>query len=363
MIWNWIVQNSSVIRDLGSILLGIFGIGFLAWRSRSADRQAEASQMQADVAQKQVSLARRDSLVDRYQKGSDMLGNETMSTRLGGMYSLKRLAEDHPKQFHIQVMELLCAFVRNPPPLKTNPERVLREDIQTALDIIIHRSDESIEIENASCPMLNKSEKRFRLDLHGANLGWAVISQAKLQGALLDNVNLAYSAGNGADFSGASMVGSKVNSKSHFIGAIFDKAIMNSADMSQAIFQNTSFVNTQLLGVDMSDSLFEQANMSKSIIGTANLTKARLDRADLSGAKFGGGIRSTQNRSTGVWTRKEIFCAVTQRQLDLAIADPDDPTSIEEGTTDTETGEQIVWNHQLCGDKWVEHQKLLSSLR
>ena len=43
-----------------------------------------------------------------------MLGNELLSARLGGIYALQRLAGDHPDEYHMQVIELFCAFVRHP---------------------------------------------------------------------------------------------------------------------------------------------------------------------------------------------------------------------------------------------------------
>ena len=43
-----------------------------------------------------------------------MLGSEVLSVRLGGIYALQRLAEEEPKQYHVQIMRLFCAFVRNP---------------------------------------------------------------------------------------------------------------------------------------------------------------------------------------------------------------------------------------------------------
>ena len=33
----------------------------------------------------------------------------------GGIYTLMRLAREHPRNYHTQIMSLLCAFVRNPP--------------------------------------------------------------------------------------------------------------------------------------------------------------------------------------------------------------------------------------------------------
>ena len=45
--------------------------------------------------------------------GAEMLGSAVLAVRLEGIYALKSLAEEHPKQYHVQVKSLL-PFVRNP---------------------------------------------------------------------------------------------------------------------------------------------------------------------------------------------------------------------------------------------------------
>ena len=42
-----------------------------------------------------------------------MLGGRVLSVRLGGIYALQSLASEDPDQYHIKIMRLFCAFVRN----------------------------------------------------------------------------------------------------------------------------------------------------------------------------------------------------------------------------------------------------------
>ena len=75
-----------------------------------------------------------------------MLGNEVRSVRLGGIYALQRLAEEHPEQYHIQVMRLFCAFVRLPTrnqslesgQMEIEPGTLLgiRQDIEAVMEAI-----------------------------------------------------------------------------------------------------------------------------------------------------------------------------------------------------------------------------------
>ena len=91
---------STTVRNLGLVIAGAIALPLAIWRSI--------------VAQRQASTAQRDLLNQRYQQGAEMLGSEVLTVRLGGIYALQRLAEEHPKQYHIQIMRLLCAFMRHP---------------------------------------------------------------------------------------------------------------------------------------------------------------------------------------------------------------------------------------------------------
>ena len=134
MIWCWIFANSATIRDVGSIPLALIGIGLLTWRvcNRGASR--------ARASEEQIALARQASLDGRYQKAADMLGSDLLSVRLGGIYGLTQLARGYPKEFHLQVIDLLATFVRHPPPIPegghsrtSNP----REEVQTILEFFL----------------------------------------------------------------------------------------------------------------------------------------------------------------------------------------------------------------------------------
>ena len=91
---------STTIRNLGLVIGGVVAIVLAFWRSIVSERQADTAQ--------------RTLLYERYQKGAEMLGSNVGSVRLGGIYALERLADEHPDQYHVQVMNLFCAFVRDP---------------------------------------------------------------------------------------------------------------------------------------------------------------------------------------------------------------------------------------------------------
>ena len=85
-------------------------------------------------------LLYRVPLTNSMSKGQRCLAATFLSVRLGGIYALRRLAEEHPGQYHIQSMELLCAFVRNPKEDNgVHIQKGLREDVQAVIAVIGRR--------------------------------------------------------------------------------------------------------------------------------------------------------------------------------------------------------------------------------
>ena len=88
---------STTIRNLGLVEGGIIAIVLAVWRSIVAQRQADAALQQAETGLRQADTSEQGLLNDRYQKGAEMLGNYVLSVRLGGIYALQSLAEEHPE--------------------------------------------------------------------------------------------------------------------------------------------------------------------------------------------------------------------------------------------------------------------------
>ena len=191
---------SSTIRNLSLVIGGFIAIELSIWRSVVGERQTAVAQQQAETAQ-------RDMLNQQLQKGAEMLGSSALSVRLGGIYALRHLAVEHPEQYHVQVMEQLCAFIRgvtradgeptatieettfsreeilslfpdrkNAPPELTIEKFVARNDIQEALNAIALCHDRNIEIETT---------EKYRIDLRGADLRGANFSYMNLSRAPL----------------------------------------------------------------------------------------------------------------------------------------------------------------------------------
>ncbi|MDE0363360.1 MAG: pentapeptide repeat-containing protein [Rhodospirillaceae bacterium] len=278
---------------------------FAVWRGVVAHRQSVTAERQAETALRQSETAQQGLLNERYQKGGEMLGSEVLSVRLGGIYGLQRLAEEHPEQYHILVMRLLCAFVRLPPAndgTQSNPQThegqseqilELRSDVQDAMKTIALRGSAGI--------LMESSREDNTLYLR----------DARLTGLQLRNANLS-------------------------------KAWLTNANLSRAVLPYVDLSNSRLRLVDFSSAELRHSDLSNAVFWGANFSGAVLWQANLSGSDFcGAGARSASYRIPAR--------GLTQAQLDQAWADIDNPPKLE-GVLDAETGEQLVWRGTRLDD-------------
>ena len=201
LFWDWLrgdESGSTTIRNLGLVIAAIVALPLAIWRSKVAERQA-------DTAQRQSRTAQRGLLNERYQKGAEMLGSQVLAVRLGGIYALARLAREHPGDYHIQIMSLLCAFARNPTPMGKEDPKV-REDVRAVIRAVVERNEAQIEREE---------QEDYRLDLSGANLEGAfpqgaIPADANLKGADLADANLEGAFLFRANLEGASLAGANL---------------------------------------------------------------------------------------------------------------------------------------------------------
>ena len=268
-------SGSTTVRNIGFVVAGLVALPFAIWRSWVAHRQA-------DTAQKTL-------LNERYQQGAEMLGSNFSTVRLGGIYALQRLAEEHPEEYHLQVMRLFCAFARRPTRdegLKQSPDPAeeselpeLRQDVQAVMTAIsaCHAMQHDLERQ--------QYDGQAPLNLKGANLPCAELWSTEFSSAHLPGVNLA---------------------------------------------------GANLWNANLYHAVLWEANLSHAKLQRAYLYEARLQDADLSGAEFS---LDGENPATGL----------TQFRLDQARADPDDPPQLD-GVVDAETGKSLVWGGRPLKD-------------
>ena len=304
--WDWLSageSGSTTIRNLGLVIGGFIAVLIAVWRGFVAEQSL---------------------LNERYQKAAKMLGSAVLSERLGGIYALQRLAGERPEQYHVQVMQMLCAFVRNPTPsggsedgqdAEQKPPRVttsLREDVQASMKAIGARRERNLE-----------REAGFQLDLHGAKLPNAQISGLNFSGADFTRADLS-----GADLKKAILSGAD------FFFAGLSAAHLDRADLSKAELMHAKLSGAVLCGAKLCKSDLSRANLSGALLHGANLSSAKLDDTNLTEVDLAG---------TPFYSASpDPVIGLTQFQLDLARADEENLPELD-GVVDAQTGEPLVW--------------------
>ena len=370
--WDWlrggpggVEPGSTTVRNLGLVIGGVIAILLAVWRSKVAERQANTAQ--------------QSLLNERYQKGAEMLGSEVLAVRLGGIYALQRLAEEHPGQYHIQIMRLFCAFARRPTKdeeiesmPRTEEKPRLQEDVQTVMTAIGSRSEPGLALEKRA---------EFTLDLHGADLSFARLSGANLSGADLSDTTLRHANFFETHFvppdlsqpipsdpnqlqTGPVHVGESITPDLSGVEnrrANLSLSILSDADLSDAHLLGTDLSGALLAGANLSNSKIIYANLRKAVLLNAILPGAFVFHSDLSGAKLGGAELSGAVLPGAKLYGASLFATsvpgadlssttgLTQEQLDQARVDPDNPPKLD-GVLDAETGEPLVWRGKPLDD-------------
>ena len=327
--WDWLQieqvgdavnreSGSTTLRNIGLVVAGVVALPLALWRSWVAQRQADT--------------ARQSLLNERYQQSAAMLGSDVLAVRLAGIYALDRLAKAHPQQYHIQIMQVFSAFVRNPTVERrgetgqgsqetgeaadTHEDGGIhpRQDVGAIMEAIATRIAEGIEIE---------AELEFHYDFRKADLcGLDLyrIKGASFVGVILTDANLSgIQLSPGTDLSSI-RYGYGVNlSKARLNGVNFTASNLWEADLSEALLNRS----------DLQIADLRYADLSGATLANANMSGAELRDAILSGTKF---AHDDYPPARGL----------TQDQIDKACADRDNPPKLD-GVLDAYTGEQLVW--------------------
>lgn len=312
-------DSADEIRNVGLIVAAIVALPIAIWRSRVAERQA-------DIAQQGV-------LNERYQKSAEMLGSGVLSVRLGGIAALERLAFEHPTQYHVEVMKLLFAFIRQP--IEDSQARnfpVLgmrgsRQDVQAAVDAV------------RVCRSQNRTAE-------ANSIRWIDLSGADLRQADLSNIDLSVmpvTSWRGI----ASRTFGAPNMRIALSHTDLSKANLGFATMPHCLCEEANFTDADFGGAELREALFVQANLRNASLTAAdlagaaflysNLRNVSLRDANLSGAEFA-------EESPGE-------AGLTQRQLDEACADPEVPPRLVD-MVDAETKQALEWRGKECENEF-----------
>lgn len=291
---------STTLRNVGIVIGGSIAIIFAIWRSTVSERQS------------QIALLAMPQ--ERYSTAAQALGSEELLVRLAQIHALERLAQDHPDEYHVQVLELLCAFIRNPTFVEatdvSNCETIglptihrlkspIREDVQAAITAIGIGIGRRFDLER---------RRRFKFNLSGADL----------RGANLE----------GLDFSPPNWRHSgPITSMAKFLQSA--NTDMTAAKLCGSNMEFSSFRRADFRGACFCYSILPY-DLSEADLSRTNWKGAILGQTNLSGAQF--------NDHFGHYPAR----GATQAVLDECEADSDNPPNLR-GVIDVETGSPVVW--------------------
>ncbi|MEP0924903.1 pentapeptide repeat-containing protein [Leptolyngbya sp. ST-U4] len=255
---------TSGIGTLATIAGGIV----LYLNFRVANRNAAIANKNSRIANRNVEIANAKQVTERFSKAIDQLGNEDqIQVRLGGVYSLERIAKDSPEDCWT-IVEVLSSFIR---------------------EYAAKRKDErfSLEVKATDNQTLKKQEPiRLPTDIQTAFTVMDRIYKERtsdrridLQGIDFSNTDLV-----GVNFTGANLIDAK------FCGADlnvaqFNRALLIKADFRAANVEIAFFKDADLTGADFRSAIMDGAQLQGADLEGAQLQGAQLQGADLENAK------------------------------------------------------------------------------
>jgi uncharacterized protein YjbI with pentapeptide repeats len=298
---NWTIKDYEDLRNLGLVLAAVIAVPLAGWRSL--------------IAHKQAKIAAENHLAETYTKAIDQIGDDKETIQLGGLYALEKMARTN-RQYHGQIIEVLCAFVRLHAPLsKADEKKIDGEEkeklsppkliVQTAITIIGRRNSSFDTVSfiqenlNKLYDYLNKKFEKnwfqkfipnsqiysvtidlkdtqlYEINLFGANFENANLWGANLENANLYKVNLRRAFLAEANFQNALLVRGD-----------FSKANLTEAYLISARAMKVNLKGADLFGADLSEVNLEKAGLTEADLTKANLTGAKIYGANLTGAKL-----------------------------------------------------------------------------
>jgi Pentapeptide repeats (8 copies) len=278
-----------IIRVSVLTLGAIGGFGLLWWRTRSVHRQAVAALEQSKTAmlrhesQTQAEQARR--ITESFTKAIEQLGSDRLTTRLGAVYALERIARES-KADHWPVMETLAAYVRErapwpPRPTAEEAEGLPQEnpkpatDIQAILTVFGRRRREH---ENNTSRLDLSSTNLRGAYLEGANLERANLMAAHLEGAILTRANLKRVKLMDAHLEAVILLEANLE-RGNLMNAHLEEAHINVANLNLAFLKDAYLVGADLAGADLERAILRGAHLESANFRDTNLTQEQFDQA------------------------------------------------------------------------------------
>ncbi|MEU3319516.1 pentapeptide repeat-containing protein [Streptomyces sp. NPDC006785] len=292
----------TMLVALGAGAVAVVGLHYTHRNHQLAQRQYEQGQAQFRLAQDQFThaqaqfshtqakdreqseLSREGQVTERYVEAIKLLSSDSLTQRLGGIYSLERIMWDSEKDRSTAV-EVLAALIRDRAAIvsldesEQEGEKQPKEDVQAALTVLGRR-----RIHEEKTDFINLR----RTDLRGANLMDAKLDHVDLQYCLLQHASFYRASLRNANFfnavlteaflidtriDGATFVAADMQRtslwKSEGDGVDFTGADMEGAKLAWCKLPAASFIHASLANVDISDAILDGADLRQADLRTA----------------------------------------------------------------------------------------------
>ncbi len=211
--------TANALRDTWAMIFAALFFAaacYFTWRHVEAiGKTVVAAERTTAAAEKSAAISSERHITERFVRVMELLGDEKLEVRLGGIYALERIARDSPND-QTAVTEVLATYIREHATWNKQeaaPTR-LRSDIQAILTVLGRRTWVSGEDES--------------LDLHATALATAYLPFARLQRAFLYEADLRGAMLYNADLRGAWLW------KAHLHNTILEGAHLEGADLTAA---------------------------------------------------------------------------------------------------------------------------------
>jgi hypothetical protein len=280
------VQNevrATLLQGLGGgvLLLG----AYLTWRQLQHTIRASHEQRELD---------RQGQLTQRFSTAIDQLGNPELAVRMGGIYTLARIARSSAED-RTAVVEVLAAYVRERAPWPpTRPEQLPADTplsdqvgVQGPASDVLAAMIVVGEIPRGELPV--KAPQLPDVDLRKALLGDAVPAEFPIRGWL----NFEQ-----ATFARAHLEGTVLRG-AHLAGAILDRACLAKAYLPGADLRKARLVEADLHGADLRGACLAGAKLQQADLRGVDLRGADLRGAAIADAQLQSAITDGQTIPPG----------------------------------------------------------------
>jgi uncharacterized protein YjbI with pentapeptide repeats len=270
----------TLAQSIGGLLL-ILSLGATWYNIKATQKNSQET----------IRVTEQGKLTERFGSAIELLGNEKMEIRLGGIYALERIAKDS-EEYHWIVMEVLSSFARDKGQ-KSKEDKHTQTDIQAVLTVIGRRQwiakegEGKINLANTSHIKADLRRADFsRADLSKVDFREAKLTRANLSGADLNRADLREADLRAADLSGANL--NVADLRGAYLGRGKDKYSgdnLTAANLTGAYLIGAQLIGAQLIGVKLI-----RAHLTRADLNGANLKEANLEEANLIGANLHSAI-------------------------------------------------------------------------